>query len=66
MFRPRAATDVTQQPSLTLRLLELDGAIHIARTIARSARRSVRRILHERGLRRLPTRAAIQRQDAGG
>ena len=66
MFRPRPADDLSQQPSLTLRLLELDGATHIATTIARSVRRSGRRILHEQGLRTLPARVEIRNPDPGG
>ena len=47
-----------QSAHLTLRVLEQDGAGQIARALDSSLRRSARRVLHDRGVRRLGPRAA--------
>jgi hypothetical protein len=52
-FRPAPPSDTDQQPHLTLRVFEQDGAGQIARAVGSSLRRSTRRILHETGIRRV-------------
>ena len=52
LFRPSDTLD--QQPHLTLRVLEQDGARAIAGALTSSVMRSARRVLHERGIRPVP------------
>ena len=55
-LRPARPDDLRQQPHLTLRLLEQDGAARIGRNLAWSLRRSTRRVAHEHGLREVGPR----------
>lgn len=57
MFREAAADDISQQPHLTLRVFEQDGALQIGRALASSAGRTVRKQLHGAGIRRVRGRA---------
>lgn len=52
-FRSAPPGDIDQTPHLTLRVFEQDGAGQIARALGSSIRRSTRRILHQRGVRRV-------------
>jgi hypothetical protein len=56
MFRDAAPDDLTQQPHLTLRVFEQDGAVQIARSLGSSVRRTVRKLLHESGIARVRPR----------
>lgn len=51
LFRSAATDDVRQQPHLSLRAFEEDGATHIARLLGRSVLRPVRERLHDTGWR---------------
>ncbi|MEA2538545.1 MAG: hypothetical protein QOF11_2779 [Chloroflexota bacterium] len=52
-FRATPPGDTDQTPHLTLRVFEQDGRGQIARALASSVRRSIRRVLHDVGLRRV-------------
>ena len=52
-FGASRAGDADQNPHLTLRVFEQDGAGQIADALGSSLRRSTRRILHDRGVRRV-------------
>lgn len=56
MFRDAAPDDLTQQPHLTLRVFEQDGAVQIARSLGSSVRRTVRKGLHDSGIARVRPR----------
>jgi hypothetical protein len=52
LFRPVAADDLTQQPSLALRALELDGLVRIGTTLAGGVGRKLEKRRYERALAR--------------
>lgn len=52
-LRPAKRGDVEQMPAIPLRALEQDGTAHMARSVTRTIGRRLRRIAHERGIRRV-------------
>jgi hypothetical protein len=59
-FRAAPTGETDQTPHLTVRVFEQDGGGQIARALSSSARRSIRRILHDAGLRRVRGPAAAR------